>query len=326
MQKKVIAAMVALMMVATGIVILEMTQESDASATDGLATYNFFFAKQGDTSWTTHQGSGYNAFIALKAVLDNEETGYTANENYTATVDNYTTINSSYGQFTSIDGLIGSTYSVFMYSKVTESWIPGPTTALGFYQAYSDYDANLRTANIIIYDGVITTAQAIGIALPSGNNLASIYDVTTTNAFKVTFHISIANVTARPTSVSEADWNYAVVHQGTYYGYGSNCYLALQNAISSAYGNNSMYNTSNGGINVSSYGYVSSMMGVKEANTSTETQSIWDYWSIYIGSSIAQDGSNYSLFTGGFLTPLSGLGSQYECSELCYQFVHSVYP
>ncbi len=37
MQKKVIAAMVALMMVATGIVILEMTQESDASATDGLA-------------------------------------------------------------------------------------------------------------------------------------------------------------------------------------------------------------------------------------------------------------------------------------------------
>ena len=314
------------MMVATGIVILEMTQESDASATDGLATYNFFFAKQGDTSWTTHQGSGYNAFIALKAVLDNEETGYTANENYTATVDNYTTINSSYGQFTSIDGLIGSTYSVFMYSKVTESWIPGPTTALGFYQAYSDYDANLRTANIIIYDGVITTAQAIGIALPSGNNLASIYDVTTTNAFKVTFHISIANVTARPTSVSEADWNYAVAHQGTYYGYGSNCYLALQNAISSAYGNNSMYNTSNGGINVSSYGYVSSMMGVKEANTSTETQSIWDYWSIYIGSSIAQDGSNYSLFTGGFLTPLSGLGSQYECSELCYQFVHSVYP
>lgn len=50
MQKKVIAAMVALMMVATGIVILEMTQESDASATDGLATYNFFFAKQGDTT------------------------------------------------------------------------------------------------------------------------------------------------------------------------------------------------------------------------------------------------------------------------------------
>lgn len=135
------------MMVATGIVILEMTQESDASATDGLATYNFFFAKQGDTSWTTHQGSGYNAFIALKATLDDKF-----------------------------------------------------------------------------------------------------------------------------------------------------------------------------------YGYVSSMMGVKEANTSTETQSIWDYWSIYIGSAIAQDGSNYSLFTGGFLTPLSGLGSQYECSELCYQFVHSVYP
>lgn len=72
MQKKVIAAMVALMMVATGIVILEMTQESDASATDGLATYNFFFAKQGDTSWTTHQGSGYNAFIALKATLDDK--------------------------------------------------------------------------------------------------------------------------------------------------------------------------------------------------------------------------------------------------------------
>ncbi len=323
---KVLAAVVALMMVATGVVVYETVQGSDADATDGLATYNFFFAKPNDQSWTVLTGEGYNAFIALYETLTDDNIGFVVNGNYTTTVNGYTTINSTYGQFTSINNLIGSTYSVFIYSTTTESWVPGPTTALGFYQAYSDYDANLRTANIIIYDGTVASAQAIGITLPSGNELVSITDVTTSNAFKVTFHISIANVNARPSSVPEAAWNYAVSHQGTYYGYGSNCYLALQNAIASAYGNNSMYNISTGQINVSSYGYLSTLMGVEEANSSTPAQSIWDYWSIYMGSSVLPDGSNYSLFTGGFLTPLSGLGSSYECNELCYQYVHSVYP
>lgn len=326
MRTKILVAVVAFMMVAAGVAIIDATQESDANASNGLATHNFFFAKPGDTSWTTFSGEGYNAFIALKEALDDEGTHYVVNSSYTAIVDGYTTINSSYGQFSLIQNLIGSTYSVFIYSTTTQSWLPGPTTALGFYQAYNDYDANLRTANIIIYDGTIATAQAIGIALPSGSSLASIFDVTTTAAFKVTFHISIADTSARPSSVPEADWNYAVAHQGTYYGYGSNCYLALQNAIASAYGNNSMYNTGSGQINVSSYGYLSSMMGVKEANSSTASQSIWDYWSLYLGSAINPDGSNYSMFTAGFLTPLSGLGSEYQRNELCYQYVHSVYP
>lgn len=327
MRTKILVAVVAFMMVAAGVAIIDATQESDANASNGLATYNFFFAKPGDTSWTTFSGEGYNAFIALKATLTGTGTAFEANSNYTTTVDNYTTINSEYGLFSLISGLLSSSaYSVFMYSTTTESWVPGPTKALGFYQAYNDYDANLRTANIIIYDGTIATAQAIGIALPSGSSLASIFDVTTTAAFKVTFHISIADTSARPSSVPEADWNYAVAHQGTYYGYGSNCYLALQNAIASAYGNNSMYNTGSGQINVSSYGYLSSMMGVKEANSSTASQSIWDYWSLYLGSAINPDGSNYSMFTAGFLTPLSGLGSEYQRNELCYQYVHSVYP
>lgn len=315
------------MMVAAGVAIFDATQESDANASNGLATYKFFFAEDGDTSWTIISGEGYNAFIALKAALTGMGISSEVNENYTTTVDNYTTINSEYGLFSSITDLVSSSaYSVFMYSTVTESWVPGPTKSLGFYQAYSDYDANLRTANIIIYNGTIETAQAIGIELPSGSSLASIFDVTTTAAFKVTFHISIADTSARPSGVSVENWNYAVAHQGTYYGYGSNCYLALQNAIASAYGNNSMYNTGTGQINVSSYGYLSSIMGVQEANSSTASQSIWDYWSLYIGSSIAPDGSNYSLFTAGFLTPLSGLGSDYQRNELCYQYVHSVYP
>jgi hypothetical protein len=321
MKTKVIAAIVALMMVSTGVIVFETTHESEANATDGLATYNFYIPYQG--SWVTYSAEGYNAFIALKSALYNASVEYYADENYTATVGGYTTINSNYGVFTSISGHIGSEYTVFIYSPVTESWVLGPTKALGFYQAYSDYDANLRTANIIIAQGTITSMANLP-TLPT--NLADIFDVTSTNAFKVTFHISIADVNARPASVPEAAWTYAVAHQGTYYGYGSNCYLALQNAIASAYGNNSMYNTSTGQINVSSYGYLSSLMGVEEANSSTATQSIWDYWSLYIGSSIAQDGSNYSLFTGGFLTPLSGLGSSYECNELCYQYVHSVYP
>ena len=185
MKTKTLVAVVAFMMVAAGVAIFDATQESDANASNGLATYKFFFAEDGDTSWTIISGEGYNAFIALKAALTGMGISSEVNENYTTTVDNYTTINSEYGLFSSITDLVSSSaYSVFMYSTVTESWVPGPTKSLGFYQAYSDYDANLRTANIIIYNGTIETAQAIGIELPSGSSLASIFDVTTTAAFK----------------------------------------------------------------------------------------------------------------------------------------------
>ncbi len=127
---KVLAAVVALMMVATGVVVYETVQGSDADATDGLATYNFFFAKPNDQSWTVLTGEGYNAFIALYETLTDDNIGFVVNGNYTTTVNGYTTINSTYGQFTSINNLIGSTYSVFIYSTTTESWVPGPTTAL----------------------------------------------------------------------------------------------------------------------------------------------------------------------------------------------------
>lgn len=320
--KALFAGMVAVMMMATGVVVCETAPESDASASDGLATYNFFFPDYGNNRWVTYSADGYNAAIALKNALG---TGVSMDENYIVT-SSYTTINSAYGQINYVSGHVGSTYTVFMYSPVSSSWVLGPTTALGFYQAYSDYDSNLRTANIIIHPGSISTTSDIQMSLPDANELASIFSVTSTNAFKVTFHISIANGVSKPSSISQTDWDSLVANVGDYVGYGSNCYLALKNAISNVYGNDAMLNTTTGAINASSYGYVSSILGVSEVNSSTTSLSIWDYWSIYMGSSVASDYSNYSLFTGGFLTPLSGLGTDYECNELCYQYTHSEYP
>lgn len=325
----VVAAIVAIV----GINVLFDSGDTDANSTNGLGEFNFFIAGNGATSWTTYEGSGYNAYIALYAALGTTEKE--ADGNYTTTSPGYLTINENYGTFTKIGSDTNNDttkWHVQIYSPSLQMWVQGPVDALGFYQAYSDYDSNLRTANIALYYTSIENPQ-LPAPLPTGSSLRSITEVVSNNAFKVTFHISVQTGMTKPVGIKDTEWSYLQTHAGTYYGYGSNGYLALVNAISSTMGNPMMLNVPGGAINTDSYGYVSSILSVKELSSSVPqtgtvdgqevdgTLTTYDYWSSYIGSGT----STYALFLLGFLTPIDGLGDDYVYDEFSLVYSESTW-
>lgn len=268
MNRKIVSVVIAAIVAIVGVNVLIGTSETDGNSTNGLGEFNFFVAGSGATSWTTYEGAGYNAYIALDAALGSVTK--VADGNYTITQSGYQTINPDYGTFTKIGEDTTTTtmdWYVQIYSPSQQTWIQGPVKALGFYQAYSDYDSNMRTANIALYYTSIENPQ-LPAALPTGTSLRPITDVLSNNAFKVTFHISVQTGMTKPAGIEDAEWSYLQTHTGTYYGYGSNGYSALVNAISSTFGNPMMLNILNGAINNGSYGYVSSILGVKEVSTS----------------------------------------------------------
>lgn len=333
MNRKIVSVVIAAIVAIVGVNVLIGTSETDGNSTNGLGEFNFFVAGSGATSWTTYEGAGYNAYIALDAALGSVTK--VADGNYTITQSGYQTINPDYGTFTKIGEDTTTTtmdWYVQIYSPSQQTWIQGPVKALGFYQAYSDYDSNMRTANIALYYTSIENPQ-LPAALPTGTSLRPITDVLSNNAFKVTFHISVQTGMTKPAGIEDAEWSYLQTHTGTYYGYGSNGYSALVNAISSTFGNPMMLNILNGAINNGSYGYVSSILGVKEVSTSVPqtgnvggqevagTLTTYDYWSVYIGSGTG----TYSLFLLGFMTPVSGLGSDFVFNEFTLEYTESTW-
>lgn len=332
---KALAVAIATLMLATaGFALVSSDDDSlDATTpTGGIASYNFYIGVTGDSVFTNYTGSGYNAYIALVNALTSASVSVTADSAYTTTSDGYLTINSLYGTVTSLFGHTNgeNVWNVYMYNN-QGSWVAGPVNALGFYQAYSDYDSSLRTANIILWYGASgTNVNNLGITLPS-SGLKDFVWIENNDVYQVTFHISYDTNMSRPSEISPAAWSYMTSHTGTYNGYGSNAYLALCNAISSVDGIDEMYNITYSGINNSAYGRVTSIMDVDQYNTLdaaagegyTTYTSTYYYWSLYTGD--LSSSSSYASFNLGFYSPISGLGSSYVFDEFSLKFCASAY-
>ena len=346
MNTKMVAAMaIALLMASVGVTVAFNAVNADSY--DGKGVFNFNIAVNycdpediedwDGPVWTTYTGvSGYNAYLALSGKLSSEQESYVADDDYTIIQNGYTTINPDYGEFTSIFGYPeqnGYSWYVYIYSPISESWVLGPVSALGFYQAYSDYDSSLRTANIILYYSDSSTIVS-SLTMPSGSGIRAITDVYTNNAFKFTFHIAVDSLMSKPENVSSSAWTWLQNHQGSYVGYGSNAFLALRNAISGVSGNAEMFDIPGATINNSSYGYVDGIFSVYEQSSYVETTemregvevdiaiSTYDYWSFYTGYGSTQA---YSLFTPGFLTAIDGLGVGFEFDEYTLIYSESVF-
>ncbi|MCQ2070035.1 MAG: hypothetical protein MJZ68_02775 [archaeon] len=277
MNAKVMAIITAIAMVAvTGFVAIGISDGSDADAVtcdgnDAVAEYNFYVYS--DNAWVAYSGTGYNAWSALK-----NATGITvAMGGMLINQYGYDNINPAWGQITAVNDVTG-TWNI-QYYNVNNSWTNG-INALGFYNAYSDYDANFRTANIAIYND--DTAAHLG-ELPT-TGLKSIVTVQQCDCFKINFTVT-----------NGSDSN-------TYVGYGSNVYLALKSIAGlTVVGNDVVGNQSAGSINNSSYGYITTVGSLSESSIVYETYAKYTYWSLYVGenSSVA-----YAAFLAGFYTPV----------------------
>lgn len=291
MNAKVMAIITAIAMVAvTGFVAIGISDGSDADAVtcdgnDAVAEYNFYVYS--DNAWVAYSGTGYNAWSALK-----NATGITvAMGGMLINEWGYDNINPAWGQITAVNDVTG-TWNI-QYYNVNNSWTNG-INALGFYNAYSDYDANFRTANIAIYND--DTAAHLG-ELPT-TGLKSIVTVQQCDCFKVNFTITNGSESA------------------TYVGYGSNVYLALKSISAlTVVGNGAVGSQSSANVNNSSYGYVTSINGVSESSTQIGTKTQYNYWSLNVGNTASS--VNYADFLAGFYTPVfdDNLGA---LDNMCY--------
>lgn len=333
-ERKIYAIVVAFAMLAVGCAVVANSNSDATNANNGLAEYKFYIGNYEGSDWDyTVTGVGYNAYIALQNALGglSQPVAVSATADgasYTKTVSSvygsYLTINPDYGTIGTIGSMSagsGAVWNVCMYNN-QGNWVKGPVNALGFYQGYSDYDSSLRTANIILYLGDPSTDIAgilDGFTTPS--NLKSITYIDDSSYYKVTFTLNVSSM-SQPSYLTEAQWTHLQGLDGTtVFGYGSNCYTAFQNALSSVYGNSCMYNPVSQAVNSDSYGYVSSILGIEENSATSESSTTWWYWSLHTGAPVS---SNYSLFTAGFFTPLSGV-SGFQYSALYYNFEVSTY-
>ncbi len=302
--------------------------DSSAVNTSGLADYNIYIGVPGTSNYLTYSATGYyDAYLAMENVVPSSIL-LSAESSYTKTVTtawgSYTTINDAYGTIYNMLGYTTSTseeWNVFMYVESSSAWIKGPVNALGFYQGYSDTDSSLRTANVFLYYGATTDTisdVSDSYALPT-SGLASLTQIDTSNTnYRVT--ITLKNsVSSQPSWMSDSLWTTLTALDGTQIiGYGSNCFTALQQGLSSVVGNDELYDTTDLVINNDSYGYVSEIAGIEEYSLKiTDTYTMWWYWSLHDTSSPTS--SNYLSYCAGFLTPLAG-HSGFTYNSISYQY------
>lgn len=267
---------------------------SDADADTGVTGTYSVYAYDG-SAWSSDIVGAYDAAQAVQASdmwnanTDSMVAKYTPG---TWVTYNYTT----YGNITTFMGQTNTDneqWNVFVIN--TSGNIVAAEDCLGSYKCFSDYDQAHRTANIILFYGTSDMA----VLVPTMYNAyadkvaeSSITNVSDSEAFKVSFNLQITypGVNASISGsvydvngnlVSDASLKASTV---TVVGYGSDCYLALKDAVGAA---NFTGEDNVPGQGYNAYGWMGEMFGLGTIQTGgTDTPSDWTddtyaYWCIY---------------------------------------------
>lgn len=289
----------------------------------------------GTYSVYAYDGQGWNsdivsAYDAAQAVMASKmwENGDSMVAKYTP--GTWVTYNyDTYGNITTFMGETNNEnkqWNVFFIN--TNNVVVKATHNLGSYKCFSDYDQAHRTANIILYYGASTVSASDVTGYASCPTQTSSITSVEGSAFRVTFTIGISHDSAEATmNGTVKDVNNNVITEDDLYdstvtvaGYGSDCYLALVDAI----GANNFTGTGvipNEGYNP--YGWMGTMFGLGTVQTAgANTPSDWTddryaYWCIY------DDDNHLADFVLGAYSPLSSAGEPFgdNSISLIYQEV-----
>lgn len=313
---KMIAVIAAVMMI---VAIPIGLAASDADADTGVTGTYSVYAYDG-SAWSSDIVSAYDAAQAVQASdmwdanTDSMVAKYTEGDWVTY---NYTT----YGNITTFMGKTNTAteqWNVFIVD--TNESIVAAEDCLGSYKCFSDYDQAHRTANIILYyDASDITADDVLDSFAGYDgavSMSNITSVTESDAYKVTFTLSIeydgvdASITGTVLDVNGNAVTDAALKASTMtiVGYGSDCYLALKDAVGSA---NFTGEDTVPGQGYNAYGWMGEMFGLGTVQTAgTDTPSDWTddkyaYWCIY------NDAEHLADFVLGAYSPLACAGEPF---------------
>jgi hypothetical protein len=335
--KALFAGMVAVMMMATGIVVCETAPASDATA-NGTVGVNYYDG----SSWNSLSYPAYNVYQAVKKYdVANNNVSFTFASEQWATSGNPT---NDYGLITAVDG--SSDFSVYVYDDANSVWRQ-TTYGLGWYRPFEDYASTAK-----LPDGT-TTAGAANVAIVKGSIIPSMTSLTIIDLTEIqenadfrysffikdtTTEVSLANNV--PVTIYHPVMGYIPgslnntnLHNPglTIYGYGSDAYLALIDAlgVSNVIGQNTIwelhtvYEEDGVTVKYTYYTYYSWMDEVLGAGTESDSgvdpllgrewTTYW-YWASYTAA------GSYLSYTFGYY---SGLSEGY-ISETDFKYIYEV--
>ncbi len=300
MNTKFIAIFTALVMVTVAGAAVCTSDDSQASVAGGnvnISVYN-------GTSWTVYSGTGYNAYQAFIAANgSNVVSDGDYVKQYTNTYGSYDDINPDYGKITSVNNVANSSASEWKVLYYNGSWNVASCT-LGFISPYTD--AYCASANVALYYASSTTTDAIMIAAAASGasisanliNPSSGADYCYCFTIKVSVtsdNLSIVDGTSVIMKDDEGSYAHVTLTKDmlcsgvTIYGYGSNAYAALKNAVGSS-------NISGTETSATYYGWLNSLFGLGTVSSSSG----YTYWSQTVSGT-------YSSFSMGYYSTITGV-------------------
>ncbi len=294
----VFTALVMVTVVGAAVCASDDSQASVAGGNVNISVYN-------GTSWTVYSGTGYNAYQAFIAAYgSNVVSDGDYVKQYTNTYGAYDDINPDYGKITSVNNVANSSTSEWKVLYYNGSWNVASCT-LGFISPYTD--AYCASANVALYYASVTTdvtsdEDMISAATNGASISANLIDPSGSDyRYSFTIKVSASDVTpiiASGTQVwvmGDFDYEQVVLTQSmlsagvTVYGYGSNAYAALKNAVGSS--------NINGVEDIAtSYGWLNTLFGLE----SNYTTAGYVYWNQTISG-------NYSSFNMGYYSTITGV-------------------
>ncbi len=349
-----ILAVAVVAMMACAVIPIASMEGADSDAVSTSGTISVSYMGDGATDFTTQTTTAYDMYQAVVAV--DESLGFTANvsEANQSWVSGYNP-NINYGTIDTItdDDVTTdiSSYHIYAYCTKTTVVDDVEVTTTGWYDAldaigwmhpYSDYSAyftvdsdkySLAVANIAISYGAATSNQLNAITVKDLVTVAR-YD----SAYQYSFNISGTGLNAisgadvtiydddegfiTSTLTTSVQSGVNVLAEQMIYGWGSNAYEALKDALGSdnVVGQEEyavLHTNSDGSTYYTYYSWMDTILGSGTESSFTETTSTYKYWASY--TSQTYDASSYCAYTFGYYSGVSGAPNAYSDFGLRYE-------
>lgn len=265
----------------------------DSDGSDATNDSNMKITIFDGTNWQSYDAYGYTALAGLKSI----PVAPVADENYILNLHNdwgdYQDLNPNYGKLTSVKNIAASGNNVWnVYVYQNNAWTLSEQP-LGYITPFTD--GYYTSANICLWYGA-PNSMTLSRINQYADHSADLINPVGNAAYLCSFNLKVATGVALPTSTitvktvaggPASSINSSVLHEGvTVYGYGSNAYAALRDAVGSSLVGANYSATYNGWIDTL-FGLGTSYDGVN-----------YTYWSQTAGTS-------YMSFSLGAYSPLS---------------------
>lgn len=326
MNQKFAAIIVATMLVAiTGAVLLENASESDGSVTTtGSVQVSYYTGTE--NGWSSVTVSAYDVYQAVNAAQTSLGYTVTVTENTWNQYNpyGYWEPNENYGTVTAVNGF--SSFNIYVYNNTSNSWVAAQA-ALGWYRPFTDYattvsfvgGASAGASNVAITTAVSAPASddvtPIGLTsiVSNGNYRYAFTLKDNTQSVNVPSgtYVTTKNILGYNTETLTSEMLQGGI---TIYGYGSDAYLALKNALSSSdsniVGGNTTFVLNNPGTIYEYYTYYSWMGSILGSGTvpvtgTDEDDRTYTQYKYWVQDSVDTDlnGGDYTL---GYYSILNG--------------------